>query len=119
MQRHHVAASSDVCFSVRRHAQASFLKCHVHCSCSQPEYTAFTIAGPPDSSAEELWVKLKEHPDVLAAAPDDEVLAELLATQVDSQTCVQRRVCSTLTSDNATLQLLVAQGGHSALQGFT
>ena len=51
-------------------------------SCSQPEYTAITIAGPPDSSAEEQWVKLKEHPDVLAAAPDDEVLAELLATQV-------------------------------------
>ena len=38
--------------------------------------------GPAEQSAEEVWQKLQEHPDVLAAAPDDEVLAELLAVQV-------------------------------------
>lgn len=40
------------------------------------------LAGPAELSAENQWLKLQEHPDVLAAAPDDEILAELLATQV-------------------------------------
>jgi len=40
------------------------------------------FAGPPEQSIEEEWQKLQEHPDILAAAPDDEVLAELLAVQV-------------------------------------
>jgi len=40
------------------------------------------FAGPPEQSIEEEWQKLQEHPDVLAAAPDDEVLAEMLAVQV-------------------------------------
>ena len=39
-------------------------------------------AGPPELSREEEWLKLQGHPDVLATAPDDEVLAELLALQV-------------------------------------
>lgn len=40
------------------------------------------FAGPPEQSIEEEWQKLQEHPDILAAAPDDEVLAEMLAVQV-------------------------------------
>ena len=43
--------------------------------------------GSTETSAEDQWAKLQQHPDVLAAAPDDEILAELLATQVDGQTC--------------------------------
>ena len=39
-------------------------------------------AGPAEQSMEEEWQKLQEHPDILAAAPDDEVLAEMLALQV-------------------------------------
>ena len=41
-------------------------------------------AGPPELSREEEWLKLQGHPDVLATAPNDEVLAELLALQVIS-----------------------------------
>ena len=40
------------------------------------------LAGPPEQSAEDEWQKLQDHPDILATAPDDEVLAELLAIQV-------------------------------------
>ncbi|KAL0036723.1 hypothetical protein WJX79_007552 [Trebouxia sp. C0005] len=39
--------------------------------------------GPPEQSIEEEWQKLQEHPDILAAAPDDEVLAEMLAVQAE------------------------------------
>ncbi|KAL0021383.1 hypothetical protein WJX77_010282 [Trebouxia sp. C0004] len=39
--------------------------------------------GPPEQSIEEEWQKLQEHPDTLAAAPDDEVLAEMLAVQAE------------------------------------
>lgn len=41
-------------------------------------------AGPAEQSMEEEWQKLQEHPDILAAAPDDEVLAEMLALQVSA-----------------------------------
>ncbi|KAA6425122.1 MAG: hypothetical protein FRX49_04618 [Trebouxia sp. A1-2] len=41
------------------------------------------FAGPPEQSIEEEWQKLQEHPDILAAAPDDEVLAEMLAVQAE------------------------------------
>lgn len=39
-------------------------------------------SGPAEQSIEAEWQKLQEHPDILAAAPDDEVLAEMLALQV-------------------------------------
>lgn len=39
-------------------------------------------AGPAEQNLEDEWLKLQEHPDILAAAPDDEVLAEMLALQV-------------------------------------
>ena len=48
------------------------------------------FAGPPEQSIEEEWQKLQEHPDILAAAPDDEVLAEMLAVQVSLQGCLRR-----------------------------
>lgn len=44
--------------------------------------TGLMCAGPAEQSMEEEWQKLQEHPDILAAAPDDEVLAEMLALQV-------------------------------------
>lgn len=39
--------------------------------------------GPAEQSMEEEWQKLQEHPDILATAPDDEVLGEMLAIQVN------------------------------------
>ncbi len=48
------------------------------------------VAGPPEQGIEEEWQKLQEHPDILAAAPDDEVLAELLAVQVSLYRCHHR-----------------------------
>ncbi len=48
------------------------------------------FAGPPEQSIEEEWQKLQEHPDILAAAPDDEVLAEMLAVQVSLYRCRHR-----------------------------
>ena len=51
-------------------------------------------AGPAEQSVEEEWQKLQEHPDILAAAPDDEVLADMLALQVSLLTTV--RMFSTL-----------------------
>jgi len=49
------------------------------------------FAGPPEQSIEEEWQKLQEHPDILAAAPDDEVLAEMLAVQVSLYQCHHRQ----------------------------
>lgn len=44
-------------------------------------------AGPLEQGIEEEWEKLQEHPDILATAPDDEVLAEMLAMQVSLHCC--------------------------------
>lgn len=55
--------------------------CASSCSCSELR-VCWCLAGPPEQNIEEEWQKLQEHPDVLASAPDDEVLAELLAVQV-------------------------------------
>lgn len=54
-------------------------------------YDLSGFAGPPEQTVEEEWQKLQEHPDILAAAPDDEVLAELLAVQVSLYRCLHRQ----------------------------
>jgi hypothetical protein len=41
-----------------------------------------TNTAPPEGSLEEQWQRLDDAADVLALAPDDEVLAELLTLQV-------------------------------------
>lgn len=56
-----------------------------HCTAAEKLVMDVSLAGPAEQSVEEAWQKLQEHPDILAVAPDDEVLAEMLAVQVCPQ----------------------------------
>ena len=53
-------------------------------------------AGPGDGTLEDQWVQLGDSKDVLALAPDDELLAETMALQSEllQQMLVNRRCIS-------------------------
>lgn len=45
-------------------------------------------AGKPEGTLEERWADLGDAAELIAAAPDDEILGEILALQVSSQMSV-------------------------------
>jgi len=53
----------------------------------------FMLAGPAEGGLEDQWEQLREAVDVMALAPDDELLAETMALQSEllQQMLVNRR----------------------------
>jgi hypothetical protein len=84
------------------------------------------LAAPPEGSLEQQWPQLDGAADVLALAPDDEILGELLALQVGQQGAPaaaaaaaaaagsSRDVAAQLRRTMLLCLLAWATGGHSA-----
>jgi hypothetical protein len=88
-------------------------------------YLHRTLAAPPEGSLEQQWPQLDGAADVLALAPDDEILGELLALQVGT---ISRSVAvlpalldiclvqGNLLPRSASLHAHECAGGHQAQQ---